>query len=344
MKRWMRALVFAWLGLTAGAATADRETFGIVGRPDGHAPISVMGEHVHHKGEWMVSYRFMFMDMDGNRDSTSRLGVREVLGEYPVSPTKMDMEMHMLGVMYGVTDRVTVMAMMPFARLDMDHRTRMGVRFRTRSNGIGDLKLTGLVRVWERATVALSQSVRLNAGLSVPTGNYHNRDATPAGNVRLPYPMQIGSGTTDLLPGITYTAKTPNWSGGAQLMGVIRLGRNSRNYSKGDGIQVQGWIARRLTRWLSTSFRTAFVRQGNYDGRDKDLNPAVVPTADPRRRGFNRVELGVGLNFIVPSGVLAGNRFAVEFGYPAWQKLQGPQLESDWTITAGWQLAFGGTH
>ncbi len=40
----------------------------------------------------------------------------------------MDMEMHMLGVMYAPSDDVTLMAMVPFVRLDMDHRTRTGAR------------------------------------------------------------------------------------------------------------------------------------------------------------------------------------------------------------------------
>jgi len=128
----------------ASAAAAD-QSFGKVSRPDGHAPISVMGDHMHKKGEWMLSYRYMFMDMDGNRDGTRRVSDDAVLADYPVTPRKMDMEMHMLGVMYGLTDRVTLMAMMPFARLDMDHRTRMGARFNTRSTGIGDLKLSGMV-------------------------------------------------------------------------------------------------------------------------------------------------------------------------------------------------------
>lgn len=35
-------------------------------RPDGHAPISVMGDHYHKKGELMFSYRFMPMWMEGN--------------------------------------------------------------------------------------------------------------------------------------------------------------------------------------------------------------------------------------------------------------------------------------
>jgi len=34
-------------------------------RPDGHGPISIMGDHTHSKGEWMISYRFMNMTSDG---------------------------------------------------------------------------------------------------------------------------------------------------------------------------------------------------------------------------------------------------------------------------------------
>ena len=36
-------------------------------RADSHAPIGVMGEHMHKKGEWMLSYRYMYMDMEGSR-------------------------------------------------------------------------------------------------------------------------------------------------------------------------------------------------------------------------------------------------------------------------------------
>jgi hypothetical protein len=40
-------------------------------RPDGHAPISVMGDHMHAMGEWMVSYRYMTMDMKGLLDGSN---------------------------------------------------------------------------------------------------------------------------------------------------------------------------------------------------------------------------------------------------------------------------------
>ena len=29
------------------------------GRPDSHAPIGVMGDHMHKEGEYMISYRYM---------------------------------------------------------------------------------------------------------------------------------------------------------------------------------------------------------------------------------------------------------------------------------------------
>ena len=47
-----------------------------------------------------------------------------------------------------------------------------------------------------------------------------------------------------------------------------------------------------------------------------------------------------GLNFEVPSGPLAGIRFAVEAGLPVHQRLDGPQFETDWTTTIGAQYAF----
>ena len=33
-----------------------------------HAPVGVMGDHHHKVGEWMLSYRYMAMEMEGNLD------------------------------------------------------------------------------------------------------------------------------------------------------------------------------------------------------------------------------------------------------------------------------------
>ena len=43
-----------------------------------HAPIGVMGDHMHSKGEIMFSYRFMNMLMKGNLNGEKRIGVTEL--------------------------------------------------------------------------------------------------------------------------------------------------------------------------------------------------------------------------------------------------------------------------
>ena len=57
-------------------------------RPDGHAPINVMGDHYHNKGEWMFSYRIMSMGMEGARSGTKDLSLNTIRQNYMVAPQK----------------------------------------------------------------------------------------------------------------------------------------------------------------------------------------------------------------------------------------------------------------
>ncbi|MEM6591274.1 MAG: transporter [Cyanobacteria bacterium P01_C01_bin.73] len=306
-------------------------------RPDSHAPIGVMSDHTHEQGELMLSYRYMFMNMDGNRSSTTSQSPAEVLQQFPVTPTRMTMQMHMFGAMYAPTDDLTLMAMVPYIIKEMDHITRMGVEFTTNSEGFGDIGLSGLYTVLNQNR----QRIHLNLGLSFPTGSIEERDATPMGpNQILPYPMQIGSGTFDLRPGVTYLGQAGDWSWGAQAMGTIRLGINANGYSLGDQLMLTAWGARQWTNWFSTSVRLGGQTWGNIDGRDSRLNPNMIPTANPDLRAGTQLDVGLGLNFYVPEGGLSGTRLAVEFNLPIYRSLSGPQLETDYSITAGLQATF----
>ncbi len=305
--------------------------------PDSHAPIGVMGDHLHKQGEVMFSYRYMYMDMDGNRDGHDSVSIKRVLREFPVAPFVMQMHMHMIGMMYGLTDDITLATMIPFVLKSMDHKTRMGGRFKTRAEGLGDIKTSALIRLWKNEV----HDIHLNAGVSLPSGEIDETDNTPAGRrTKLPYPMQLGSGTVDLLPGITYSGRVNDWSWGLQGLANIRLGRNDNDYSLGNEWTVTSWLTRKICRYLSASGRLEFKNWENVDGADPDLKPALIPTADPDLRGGKRLDALIGLNYIVPEGRLAGNRVAVEFGAPLFQSLQGPQLGVDWFFTVGWQLAF----
>jgi hypothetical protein len=307
------------------------------------APLGVMGDHSHETGELMLSYRFMRMAMNGNRGGFDDVSISRVLRDYMVAPERMTMEMHMFGAMYGVNDDLTLMAMLPYTRKWMDHVNRMGVEFTTASDGIGDVKLQALYELIDLDYELLpdrymKQNLHLHFGFSVPTGDIDKKGDTALGPDRqLPYPMQLGSGTPDFRPGITYTTNFESITWGIQYMGTFRLGRNHRGYQLGDLHEVTSWGAYQWTDWLNTSFRLAYQNLGNIDGADSDLNIMLVPTADPDKRGMERLDALGSVDVIVPIPGIPENRIGVEFGRPIYQYVQGPQLETDWILTAGWQ-------
>lgn len=315
-------------------------------RPDDHAPIGVMGDHTHGAGEVMFSYRYGRMVMDGNRDRANRVPARSVVGtganpgEFRAVPEDMVMEVHMIGAMYAVHENVTLVGMLPLVRKQMDHLRRDGVTFRTKSEGIGDVRAGALLPFFEQE----GHQAHLNAIVSFPTGSTTEKDDIPGMPAsvevrqRLPYPMQIGSGTIDLMPGATYRGRQDDLSWGLQGLGTLRTGNNDEGYRLGNAAEGSAWLAYQWSDWLSTSARAKGWWWDDIHQSDDRLDRTVIPTADPDLRGGQRIDALFGLNILFP---FAGkHRFAIEGGVPVYQWLNGPQLETDWRIVAGWQSAF----
>ena len=302
-------------------------------RVDSHAPIGVMGDHTHTAGEVMVSYRYMFMDMEGMRDGTTDLSSQQLFGRgFPVAPTSMTMDMHMLGFMFAPTDEVTLFAMSNYVFKDMDHvtatgsppRAAMGPQFLLGSQGWGDTSFGALVKIHD----ANRRRVHLNLGLSAPTGNL----------TTLAYPMHTGTGTWDLLPGITYLWQDGALSGGAQLMGRVHLDDNDLGFSYGNSAETTGWLAYMLNDRFSISGRLTLKHAGDVDGRDIRLPGPVfmAPPMDAANHGGTWADFGIGANFHAKNG----HRLAIEAVIPFYQDLNGPQMQRDWMLTVGWQKAF----
>jgi len=322
------------------------------------APITVMGDHLHAKGDWMVSYRFMRMEMDGNRIGTDEVSSEEIVstvanrfGMPPtlrVVPTEMTMDMHMFGAMYGVTDWLTLMGMGMYKDNKMDHITFQGMAgttrlgtFETESKGWGDIKVAGLVKAYSDDM----HNVNFNLGLSVPTGSIKEEDTvlTPMNTLarlRLPYAMQLGTGTYDFLPGITYTGHKDAFSWGAQYKAEIRLeSENDQGYAWGDKHGLNVWGGYAWNKNVSTTLRVAASTQGEIDGVDPNIT-APVQTADPDNFGGEIIETGVGLNLKGTEGWSKGHQVAAEFTLPVYQDLNGPQMQRDYAFTLGWKKAF----
>lgn len=154
--------------------------------------------------------------------------------------------------------------------------------------------------------------------------------------------MQLGSGTWDFLPGITATTRRGDLSFGAQYRGWIRMeDSNDEGYSLGDVHQGTAWVQYQWEPWVSTSLRLTGRTQDSINGIDPNI-VAPIQTANPDFYGGERVDLSFGVNLMGQRGLACGHRLAAEYGVPIHQDLNGPQMETDWTITVGWQKAIGG--
>jgi hypothetical protein len=309
--------------------TMEGSDMGRMMRPDMMPPVGVMGGMSPRKGSVMASLQYMHMRMDGNRSGTDSLGTGTVLSKFPVAPLNMDMDMMMGGAMYGITNELSIIAMIPYIWKSMDHVTRTGVKFTTESEGFGDLRIVGGYDFWKPP----NHTIKLSVGVGFPTGSINERDDTPAGADQiLPYPMQTGSGTYDLLSGVLYSGRNQNWSWGGQLNVTARLGENDKDYTLGNVYSASVWGAHIWTSWLSISVRAIGESIENIDGADPRLDPRQVSTADPNRRAGDFISAGLGLNFLAPPGLLYGTRLGIEGVVPLYQDLDGPQLERDYTI------------
>lgn len=298
--------------------------------------LDVMGAHTHRQGEFMVAYQFMTMSMEGNVDGSESVALSTVFdGGFMVAPTSMTMQMHMIDIMYAYSDRLTFMAMIPYYQISMDHQTSPMTgsnEFTANSEGFGDVSLTALVTVYEHE----SHRLLLNPSVNFPTGSVEQKDflANPAmGKATLAYPMQLGSGTYDVVPAITYIGEFANWDLGLKAAGTFRLGENSSQYTLGDRTLVQAWTGYRVADWFSPSLTLKSQKWSDISGGDPTLNPAMVPTADPSLNSGSRTDLLLGMNFLVLDGAFKNQRFIFEGGLPVYQSLDGPALATEWQFT-----------
>jgi hypothetical protein len=253
--------------------------------------------------------------------------------------------------MYAPSDKLTLMAMVMQIDNEMVLTTYQGMmgtmirdRFTTKSSGLGDTTIGALMAGGDTKNGAWHYGL----ALSLPTGAIDKTAIvlTPMGSQprkRLPYPMQLGSGSYDAKPSLTYTGDWREWRIGAQANAVLRLNDNDEGYRLGDRFEVQGWAMRRLSDWVSASLRLDVSHQTEMKGGDDAIH-LPVPTAQTRSHGGTYANVSLGLNLIgrtgALGGVLGGHRLALEWVSPLYQDANGVQMRRDDTLMIGWQKAF----
>jgi Protein of unknown function (DUF3570) len=275
---------------------------GVHGNHNDHPniPAGILFAHTLDKaGDMMVGYRHNRAMQGGDYlYGTQRVGEPQVVaqgcpgsprqgpsnqpGQEPLGdgctflPGEMTMSMHMLELMVAPTDWLTLMLMPQFMDMAMEMdltsprlvHNGMGHRREHETGGIGDTGMYALVKLFDTP----QHHIHASLGFSAPTGDVGIKRKQHGSNntdgAFIDYGMQLGSGTWDLKPSLTYTGKTDEWSWGAQVGGTLRLeGRNQSGYALGDIFESSIWGGYDLTRWLSATVRASYTWQGAIKGR-----------------------------------------------------------------------------
>ncbi|MFK8113443.1 MAG: transporter [Rubripirellula sp.] len=322
---------------------------------DKHAPAGIMGDHLHERGKWMVEYKYMNMYMEDNAIGETSISDEAAIGpaggspgivvdgiqtNAGASPTQMTMEMHMMHVMYGATDDVTLYTMLMLPSLTMDHLrgdanpAGRGSEFTTHNSGFGDTNLGALMRLASDE----DEDLIFNLGCSVPTGDIYRESTAPTGGAAsqpLPYPMRLGSGTFNFRPGMTYKKYYDWWSWGAQVQADLPIGRNYRGYSVGDEFRLNSWTSVLLTDWLSVSWRGEHVFRSSYDGADPAATDLLISTNVESFRGGYWYNAGFGAQALIKDSLLN-----MEIIPNIHQDVDGIQLETDYAFAMSWSKAW----
>jgi len=337
-------------------------------------PAGVMFGHVMTTpGDIMVGYRYMYSRQDGRMLHENELAADQDIVSNGcnlepgltcrTSPAFMNMHMHMLDIMYAPTSWLNLMVMPQFMDMDMKVRSLGGVTPDVNrdhlhggheTGGVGDTGLYAMFKLYQ----GVGHDINMGVGVTAPTGavdiklkRMHTKDE---GYIH--YGMQLGSGTWDFKPSITYTGKVDDWSWGAQVNGTKRLeNRNQAGFAFGDQLQSTAWGSYSLFNWLSASVRGIYTVQGavkhqfnavigdtddTVDVNMGDVNPKEGSMDNPKNYGGRYWDVGFGLNATIPSGSLAGNTFSVEWLQPVEDDVNGYQLERNGTLNATWSYGF----
>jgi len=325
--------------------------------------------HVHHEhgaGGFMFEYKLMRMNMKGLLNGTDSVSSESISGarlnemgpasgfDYRMSPTKMTMDMHMLMAMYGVSEKISIMGMLHYLNNEMDmvmhmkmpNGMPMGDMFGTMdTSGIGDTRFDVMYQANHHLVTSL--------GLSLPTGSIDEKitmrmngtnSSTGApmqpiinGPMQAAYSMQLGSGTYDLIPAITYNKNFDRWNLGGQAIYTYRIGENDNEYTLGDQFEVTAWGTYSVSPSFTLSSRINIFDWGKIDGQDPDINSMLSSATDPDATGGTRVDLLFG----VSGHITKYHMLSLEVGAPVYQDLNGPQLKTDTLYAISYQYIYG---
>lgn len=308
-------------------------------RPDDRPPAAAWWTEAVPEGSWRVAYRYENLSYDGLRDGRNDLSRKNVSKRgYDEIPEELATRTHTFELTYGAREFTSVWAALPFHAKELEGDASSG-DLDQESTGVGDLVIG-----FTHHCCSDDDDGRMmwHLGLGFPTGSVDEEDDAPGGgDQRLPYPMQLGTGTYALHPGVYWIENEESWTWGVGTRWRIHLDRNDEGYAPGDTATFQAWGSREIAEDLVGTLRLQSHFWGDYHSEDDELDAdaGADPLNDEHRQGGLRTDLFAGLGWEL-GGERRANRLDLEVGIPIDEWVDGPQMSNEWTVGFGWRYSF----
>jgi opacity protein-like surface antigen len=311
-------------------------------------PLAVFGDNMPEPGHLTVSVIPTFYDNAHMLVGTRTVTQQQVITNYrwywnpavPLTtvPNEQFGEMQTVTLAYGVMKNVSIVlaggTIERHSYLETFYGSSNLVPRGTSTPGVDTLADASAAIVW-RAYEDPINRVKINLGMSFPTGSNHNIGGAvlqTTGSYAINeafYGMQPGTGTFDVMPGVLYGGTIAPWSWGLSYRARLPFGVNPEGYMWGNYQEVNGWFGYTWIPGLTTTFRTNFNIQSQIVGADGWLF-GKLPSANPLWYGGKRIEVYGGADIDGKLFGYPGFSIGVEAGVPVYQNLNGPQLSKNW--------------
>jgi len=287
----------------------------------------------------LVDFRYDYLDQDLLRSAVSTITPRAA-SQIVNSGNPQEVEQYTqnhyltLGLAYSINTDFGVSAQLPF--IIRKHSTLGtasdgtaagdgGGQYVSRTSSIGDVKI-----LLNYQGFLSRHSLGVIAGLKIPSGSFTktgtSTDTTAPGPVAIDRGLQPGTGTTDIILGLSYFDKfNTYWNYFVQ--GLYQVALDSRDeYRPGNGINLTLGLRYQRFSWITPQLQI----NGKYALHDTGAN------ADPNSTGGTLV-------YVSPGIVVPIVKQASVYGFvqaPAYQYVNGVQLAPRFTASLGAKVAF----
>lgn len=306
------------------------------------------------KKYWEFNLSYTKGSFGGYKSGTTELSFQDVLfsqGElrssqnYPVVPTFICQNAIYASASYHISDRTSLSVSVPYITQSTDHISSVPgfQEFILKTEGIGDI------------AVALAHGKKLSngdnltgvIGVRLPVGSIDETGDTPRNGPntleRLPYTMQLGSGTLDLTGSVTYLRNVKDFSVGVNVNGVLRTGKNDNDYRLGNNMGTSIFARYTKNHHFQPGVRLSARHIGRINGADTSLQisgpfPFPASITDPSNYGGEKVSATATVRSCIKSDCLLS--FSAEYSKPIYQNLNGTQPMERNSFSLGTSLKF----